>query len=75
MSTPTARAPTIYDAGAAGPSSLAIASGKPKMPLPIMLLRTSAVSVQRPIARTSSGFVGSRAIAPVADSGASALIA
>src|SRR5580704_10614743 len=37
------------------PTSAAIAEGNPKMPLPRMLLSTSATMLQRPMARTSCG--------------------
>ena len=37
------------------PTSAATAEGKPKMPVPRMLLTASATMLQRPMARTSCG--------------------
>src|SRR5688572_31886807 len=56
MIMPVPIAPRIYAQGAAGPTSRATSSGRPNIPLAMMQLRTSAVSVQRPSTRTSFGF-------------------
>src|SRR5437763_5464155 len=62
-------APAISTAaGLACPTSPATTEGKPKMPLPRMLLTASATMLQRPIARTSCGCEvrgGSCVIAPL----------
>src|ERR1700730_15262154 len=51
MATP--RAPTMMAKGLARPSRRVSSAGKPNTPLPMMVLMTRAVIVQRPIDRTS----------------------
>ena len=50
-------APITQAHGLADPRDRAITEGRPKIPLPMMALMTRAVTVQRPITRTSVGDV------------------
>jgi hypothetical protein len=59
MITALPAAPMSQAHGLADPSVLAITDGKPKMLLPRIALMTRAVTVHRPITRTSVGAVGS----------------
>src|SRR5579864_5280760 len=54
MITPIPAPASSTATGLARPTNPATGAGKPKMPLPIMLLTASATMLQRPMARTNS---------------------
>ena len=54
-----AAAAKIHANGLAAPTSPEITDGSPNTPLPMMQLIVSAARLQRPIARTSVGWLGS----------------
>src|SRR6478672_3176801 len=56
---PAAPAANIHASGLALPRAFEICDGSPKTPLPIMQLMVSAARLQRPMARTSVGWLGS----------------